>query len=1387
MCVLDVPTAEAAETEPAGLAGTMLGGALRTLEPEPDFLIDLVSSAELLDWRGANPTAAQTVLTGHLTAIRQKADTAVPETIRKHASDELMGAALSGVLGAPAAVVGPNVRGLQAAYAGRDVTPLSARIEDRLSDRLPDYIWSEAFNTAQNTVWQAVSSAARADASFAAGWNTVLGNRVAVDVMASPVELGKIPALQAKLDLPTLMHLEAPNEVRAAATAKFKDLVDQTYAERKQMFDDYTVSAKTPPAQGDKAAADADKGEKERQKYINAGKTALDVVSLFFKAIGDDSDAKDVAKFASGVLAIATDLNKLVASAQAINEVFSLATVAFTGNVLGMVGTLTSLLAGLGGQSTDQVILDQIKKLREQIDKLRTEMHARFDEIDTRLNAVYQGLSDQLGELWKGVAYVKSNVTQIGENLSHLEQQMQVAGKMQLAATAGLYLQDTWVNANLLIDYTANHPGRQVTYPQYENAENLYYTGATQTATEPGFVVPRTVTGIDDGTVTDALANYGPDGMIRYLSSYAQAAYDDKFPVVGPMLGNPDTWRIAATAYDKLSSQNPDLATQINPNRARDVLGAGLAIRDAALKFSTPAAGGRPNKLFEALPTDYLSRLATFFRKLRPQQDIITGGKYQLFGDTEQHTDNRTDLKKVPQVPVCGETSDAHRILTPSTVDGTKLPAPEMFVRNLLPQLDNWDVCYTPAWENVQTVKTRGQCEGEGRYYPCSIATTTGDLNVTFTETWPVDGAQRKDVRTTSAHVSNGMQIQRCETLDYGGTGSCPPPIKALDPVLQNWQAKFLKVFQDEGQSLLNADQLSALRVKVADFLRQHQAAYYTSISDMVAHNLADNVNVGVQLLGAYTQLGFPRAWQSDTTLHQLLVGDNGLPDSDPAKGNLIGNAFAKAAANLLAGKNAREDNLYDQSLNGVCPQLQGVDASDPYLNCLAATASLRVEQLKQRIRDQFRYRYEGADQTLPDTQRVLQHLWTTTKQIRPNADLGAQVDDIPVPGPREESWRSASVVGENGNAQYAPSMVSLNGKQYTMYVSGGDIYVAASADGYRWDPPVRLPANAPVASEPSIAAFGGHLIVLYKGTQDKRTLTSDDGVHWTDRAGGTGDPGGALNPKMTVFDGKLYAVSRGGADNRDIYVSSSTDGASWAPYQQVMIGVKTDTAPTLAAYNGLLLMAWTDDSSVKLASSPFGTGTWNVRSTVVAQKASAPSITTLGGRIYVSWRNYGNIAPELDLVSSQDGITWTTPALILVRNRIDTPPNLTTFANRLQLTWRSPDSDRILTSTSLTLPDTSPAAPVANDNRYVLDGQIVQGNVLYNDTGIGLTVVGTSDIVNGKMKIYANGDFTFTPSAGVTYAAFKYTLMDGLGRTATAQVTMNQLSSPPPTPPSSQ
>ncbi len=162
---------------------------------------------------------------------------------------------------------------------------------------------------------------------------------------------------------------------------------------------------------------------------------------------------------------IASALNKFDA-ADLANTLVNSATIAGAAmEVLGLFG---------GGASADQVILKQIGQLQTQISNLQAVMLQRFDQIDKSLNVIY-------GTLERGLAQLNQNETQIRASLFTLQEDLHVFERSSYDQLISGFSQFLTADINQNLGYQATY-GQPMTYSQYQNSENDFYTWAHDNA-----------------------------------------------------------------------------------------------------------------------------------------------------------------------------------------------------------------------------------------------------------------------------------------------------------------------------------------------------------------------------------------------------------------------------------------------------------------------------------------------------------------------------------------------------------------------------------------------------------------------------------------------------------------------------------------------------------------------------------------------------------------------------------------------------------------------------------------------------------------------------------------------------------------------------------------
>lgn len=99
-------------------------------------------------------------------------------------------------------------------------------------------------------------------------------------------------------------------------------------------------------------------------------------------------------------------------------DLTSFGAVLLTGNIFGAVSSLIGAL--FGGPDVNQLILEQVQKLRQQVAELRKEMHSRFDHVDRMLNVIYDQMLTSFDTVIQNQQYTHEELTDIQNQIMDL-------------------------------------------------------------------------------------------------------------------------------------------------------------------------------------------------------------------------------------------------------------------------------------------------------------------------------------------------------------------------------------------------------------------------------------------------------------------------------------------------------------------------------------------------------------------------------------------------------------------------------------------------------------------------------------------------------------------------------------------------------------------------------------------------------------------------------------------------------------------------------------------------------------------------------------------------------------------------------------------------------
>ncbi|GAA2838235.1 hypothetical protein GCM10010452_78000 [Crossiella cryophila] len=1256
------PIAQAAvPVDEAGLANALFASTMRITHRDDALAKNLVVSAELLDWRAKNPAAAPAAVTTHLDAVRKHVETAVPNQAWSREPVETVSAALAAVRSAPGTTTdGARLGKLNNTLLGLDNVPVSTKPEDRVSGAQQQFAWETGYADNQREVWTGVAQTSRADAGFRTAWNAGIGDQFKVNSGGGSAEFAQGEQLRSVLDVGKLQAAAklGPVQLREATDTSFKDLAAKLYAERKERLDHMSSALQqnppdakpTEPSEAQKTAAKAD--EEKRKGYIDTAKGGLDGLA-FIAGLIDPDFGKRITKFADGAVKVAYAVNKAVTAFTLINSAFSLATAAFTGNVIGAISSLIGVF-GVGGPTIEQQIMEQIKAMREQLEKLQQNMNDRFDKVDAKLDNMYNRMLDEFRKLEKDVAWVRQNTVHILDSLTSLSVELQVVGTTLLKAVAGLYKLDRWGKVDLYLDYKRKQ-GQDLPQSEFIKGESDFWVTAVQAPTNDLFVVPQANYRTDTPTVQTNLNLHGDGGTAAFLAYYAKAKLDGGFTAAGHG-GNPSVWGIGANSYGLLVKQNPNWAKQMPANAERGalVLKEGRDIRDQLLAFSQPGPDGAVNKTFQSLLANYPARADQLMQRVVQRQGEVNEGKVlSLFGGPQQGAPAGTPSLAGPlQFEPCHLNSDPaynFNLSRPRTNDGHHLSPTVQFYRYFRPD----SIAYQPC----QSYEVR------------PVSAMVRELRVKMSDKFRLADGRILHLQDTSAVV------HRWE----GGTSPRPQEIVAF--IKNEWNNNLKGIFERDAkrEGITEHPIITNLG---EDLLKWKRVDFYNKAAEFVkSSEEARELTLTGRLLRAYTEAGFPRAVNNtDEFLRSVLYGPKALYGAGENDNEYLVREYRLAAANVAEGKPAwdpaRADNF------SLCAQLAGTSGTDPHASCLRQNMTFRQDRLTARLTEQFKQRWEGADQTLPGLQAQLRALWVTLRSVHPTYDFGPAIE-APAPiAPAAAIWNEPEAVHNQAAFESGVGTTMFKGRQFVTWRGTDGNLHGSLADSRGVPAPVKIAdldtKKTPFA--PATAEYNGKLVVVWKdftpGAQYpmQRTAVSTDGKNWTvtEMPAHRRQLHNLDSPTLTVFNGKLLGLYRG--VDQQLYLTDSTDAVNWGPAVPTLAGNMTNQRPGMTVHNGKLFVAWRGHDShprAYMASSVDGVTWVGAPARVGGLEAAVeggPALASYGGRLYAVWRGAGSTALYGSFTT--DGVEWSPQYSVARGVKTNHAPSVTVSGGRLRLAW---------------------------------------------------------------------------------------------------------------------
>ena len=226
--------------------------------------------------------------------------------------------------------------------------------------------------------------------------------------------------------------------------ARIRDALNEGGDQTKALLDVAERSwedARTQQAQRDAEAAR--RQEEQRATFDTAGYRAAGNLAATVIGFSDPELGRQIRATNDAVFRV-RDAIEAFEAARDVGANLTLASFALTGNVVGASLALMSAF-GDSGPSADEIILEQIHKLREEVQEVRKEMHERFDQVRNEMHRRFEGVHDQLDGMYASTVEAFNVV--LGENRENHEQVVNGLedARLQLAGIAGTQLDTQFI------------------------------------------------------------------------------------------------------------------------------------------------------------------------------------------------------------------------------------------------------------------------------------------------------------------------------------------------------------------------------------------------------------------------------------------------------------------------------------------------------------------------------------------------------------------------------------------------------------------------------------------------------------------------------------------------------------------------------------------------------------------------------------------------------------------------------------------------------------------------------------------------------------------------------------------------------------------------------
>jgi hypothetical protein len=599
---------------------------------------------------------------------------------------------------------------------------------------------------------------------------------------------------------------------------------------------------------------------REHQLKLQVAASAVNIVATLAGYI-DPERGKQIGVIGSSALQIAeaySSWTEAVAGLGTLDALTSLSTAAMTGNVINAALQVFSLF-GPSQPTPEQMILEEIGKLREQVGELRTEMHDRFDRVDAQLNAIYTTLQDRFDKIDLRLGKIDGDIQEIQQTLLRLDQTLSRIERNSFEFLDATNRRPLLNAINGGLGYK-ERTGQDMPYqPDFVQYENDFHSWGTLFAFDALSAGP-TQRDYSDAAVLAELNAFPLDVNINYLNGWLQA--HGLQPFANKRLPGPRDWLFASRAYAQLGLDWPEHAARIKPERQAALDAIGRDLEQAMQNISTRLTPDGPQgnaPLFTAVISHYNQQLGALDRGLQATEATFVRERasalgrntpFDLYGGADQRV-NHTPAEMTTMI--CGNAPGFPSLPAPHNLQNI-VPDYSLSVLADYLQAKPIKVCLGGQWLDQRRICSGSLCQ-DFAFHRAIISVYVGNNTVARRS---IDAPQREVVKE-----------------------------QAVLRTFAGWQEGPFYKAQFEAQFVnatpIPSTQREAIISAVEQTLRQQQQAFAGRVgSEISGGSLKDaalRLAGAKKLLESFVALGMPQALESDDLLRSLLYSNQALID----------------------------------------------------------------------------------------------------------------------------------------------------------------------------------------------------------------------------------------------------------------------------------------------------------------------------------------------------------------------------------------------------------------------------------------------------------------------------------------------------------------------------